>query len=201
MEEPVYVVSTKMIDEGKVHAKTEDPYEDVRKLDKDGDKTMNEENERKIVKKIAHASKAIKSRFIEEPVYVVSTKMIDEGKFIVEAKRSLHDAIMIFRRAMKNSTVVAGGGAIHICIIDKPKPCVGVVANKVELITALAYIYDGLHYGVLDFEFAPCSMMLVGAMSLAFLLYAPLVFGLAGVVAGLTLFIGMRAISGFIRHA
>ncbi|GKA43311.1 retrovirus-related pol polyprotein from transposon TNT 1-94 [Tanacetum coccineum] len=35
------------IDEGKVHAKTEDPHEDVRKLEKDGDKAINEENERK----------------------------------------------------------------------------------------------------------------------------------------------------------
>nr|GEW08700.1 protein DETOXIFICATION 45, chloroplastic-like [Tanacetum cinerariifolium] len=68
-------------------------------------------------------------------------------------------------------------------------------------ITALAYIYDGLHYGVSDFKFAACSMMLVGAMSSAFLLYAPSVFGLAGVWAGLTLFMGMRAVSGFIRLA
>ncbi|GJR20588.1 hypothetical protein Tco_0969115 [Tanacetum coccineum] len=48
MEEPVYVVSTKMIDEGKVHAKTEDPHKEVGKLEKDGDKAMNEENERRL---------------------------------------------------------------------------------------------------------------------------------------------------------
>lgn len=68
-------------------------------------------------------------------------------------------------------------------------------------ITALAYIYDGLHYGVSDFKFAAISMMLVGAMSSAFLLYAPAVFGLAGVWAGLTLFMGMRAVSGYLRLA
>lgn len=68
-------------------------------------------------------------------------------------------------------------------------------------ITALAYIYDGLHYGVSDFSFAACSMMLVGAMSSVFLLYAPSVFGLAGVWAGLTLFMGMRAVAGYIRLA
>ncbi|KAF8405452.1 hypothetical protein HHK36_010358 [Tetracentron sinense] len=34
------------------------------------------------------------------------------NEFIEEAERSLHDAIMIVRRARKNSTVVAGGGAI-----------------------------------------------------------------------------------------
>ncbi|KAL6952529.1 T-complex protein 1 subunit eta, partial [Sarracenia purpurea var. burkii] len=35
-------------------------------------------------------------------------------QFIEEAERSLHDAIMIVRRALKNSTVVAGGGAIDM---------------------------------------------------------------------------------------
>lgn len=35
-------------------------------------------------------------------------------QFIDEAERSLHDAIMIVRRAMKNAAVVAGGGAIDM---------------------------------------------------------------------------------------
>ena len=35
-------------------------------------------------------------------------------QFIDEAERSLHDAIMIVRRAIKNSFVVAGGGAIDM---------------------------------------------------------------------------------------
>nr|GMD16278.1 T-complex protein 1 subunit eta [Ipomoea batatas] len=35
-------------------------------------------------------------------------------QFIEEAERSLHDAIMIVRRAVKNSTVVASGGAIDM---------------------------------------------------------------------------------------
>eukprot|EP00898_Chlorokybus_atmophyticus_P002236 jgi/Chlat1/3012/Chrsp201S03265 len=35
-------------------------------------------------------------------------------QFIEEADRSLHDAIMIVRRAVKNSTVVPGGGAIDM---------------------------------------------------------------------------------------
>ena len=39
-------------------------------------------------------------------------------QFIEEAERSLHDAIMIVRRALKNSTVVAGGGAIDVCIYN-----------------------------------------------------------------------------------
>jgi hypothetical protein len=35
-------------------------------------------------------------------------------QFIDEAERSLHDAIMIVRRALKNASVVAGGGAIDM---------------------------------------------------------------------------------------
>ena len=35
-------------------------------------------------------------------------------QFIDEAERSLHDAIMIVRRAIKNAAVVAGGGAIDM---------------------------------------------------------------------------------------
>lgn len=41
------------------------------------------------------------------------------SQFIEEAERSLHDAIMIVRRALKNSTVVAGGGAIDVCLHPK----------------------------------------------------------------------------------
>lgn len=41
--------------------------------------------------------------------------------------------------------------------------------------------------------------MSVGAISSVFLLYAPSVFGLAGVWAGLTLFMGMRAAAGYMR--
>jgi T-complex protein 1 subunit eta len=35
-------------------------------------------------------------------------------QFIDETERSLHDSIMVVRRALKNDTVVAGGGAIEV---------------------------------------------------------------------------------------
>ncbi|KAL1827893.1 hypothetical protein ACET3Z_006305 [Daucus carota] len=66
-------------------------------------------------------------------------------------------------------------------------------------INALAFIFDGLHYGVSDFKYAAFSMMVVGAISSIFLYYAPSVFGLPGVWAGLTLFMGLRTIAGVIR--
>lgn len=66
-------------------------------------------------------------------------------------------------------------------------------------LNALAFIVDGLHYGVSDFPYAAYSMMFVGILSSAFLFYAPLTFGLYGVWTGLTLFMGLRMVAGFIR--
>ncbi|XP_073102563.1 protein DETOXIFICATION 45, chloroplastic isoform X2 [Elaeis guineensis] len=66
-------------------------------------------------------------------------------------------------------------------------------------INALAFIFDGLHYGVSDFSYSACSMMTVGALSSLFLLYAPSIFGLAGIWSGLTLFMSLRMSAGFLR--
>ncbi|GAB4853081.1 Protein DETOXIFICATION 45, chloroplastic [Ancistrocladus abbreviatus] len=66
-------------------------------------------------------------------------------------------------------------------------------------VNALAFIFDGLHYGVSDFAYAAFSMMVVGAISSAFLLYAPPVIGLRGVWLGLTLFMALRMVAGFVR--
>ncbi|KAL9391196.1 hypothetical protein Peur_015116 [Populus x canadensis] len=65
-------------------------------------------------------------------------------------------------------------------------------------INALAFIFDGLHYGVSDFPYAAKSMMLVGLISSAFLLYAPIT-GLPGVWSGLALFMGLRTAAGCVR--
>ncbi|XP_074350345.1 protein DETOXIFICATION 45, chloroplastic-like isoform X2 [Apium graveolens] len=66
-------------------------------------------------------------------------------------------------------------------------------------INALAFILDGLHYGVSDFKYAATSMMVVGAISSTFLYYAPSVYGLPGVWAGLTLFMVLRTLAGVSR--
>ncbi|GMP97354.1 hypothetical protein CsSME_00045644 [Camellia sinensis var. sinensis] len=66
-------------------------------------------------------------------------------------------------------------------------------------VNALAFIFDGLHYGVSDFPYAACSMMVVGAISSAFLLYVPSIFGLRGVWAVLALFMGLHTLAGYIR--
>jgi len=38
-------------------------------------------------------------------------------QFIEEVERSLHDAIMVVKRAVKNGEVVAGGGAVEVCFL------------------------------------------------------------------------------------
>ncbi|GAV60111.1 LOW QUALITY PROTEIN: LysM domain-containing protein/MatE domain-containing protein [Cephalotus follicularis] len=66
-------------------------------------------------------------------------------------------------------------------------------------INSLAFIFDGLHYGVSDFQYAAYSMMLVGAISSAFFLLVPSIMGLPGVWLGLTLFMGLRMAAGYYR--
>ncbi len=44
-------------------------------------------------------------------------------QFMEETERSLHDAIMIVRRAMKNDAVVAGGGAIEMELSKYLREC------------------------------------------------------------------------------
>ncbi|KAM7260858.1 hypothetical protein ACFE04_026333 [Oxalis oulophora] len=66
-------------------------------------------------------------------------------------------------------------------------------------ITAVAYIFDGLHNGISDFSYAAYAMIIVGAISSGFLLYAPSSIGLYGVWSGLALFMGLRVVAGFIR--
>ncbi|KAL9686150.1 hypothetical protein QQ045_023605 [Rhodiola kirilowii] len=64
---------------------------------------------------------------------------------------------------------------------------------------ALAFIFDGLYYGVSDFPYSARSMIMAGTISSAFLLYAPSAFGLQGVWAGLSLFMALRAAAGYYR--
>ncbi|GAB4845277.1 T-complex protein 1 subunit eta [Ancistrocladus abbreviatus] len=54
-------------------------------------------------------------------------------QFIDEAERSLHDAIMIVRRALKNSTVVPGGGAIDMEISRHLRQHARTIAGKSQL--------------------------------------------------------------------
>ncbi|CAN8276819.1 unnamed protein product [Cochlearia groenlandica] len=66
-------------------------------------------------------------------------------------------------------------------------------------ITALAFIFDGLHYGMSDFPYAAWSMMVAGGISSAYMLYAPAGLGLSGVWVGLSMLMGLRMLAGFGR--
>lgn len=66
-------------------------------------------------------------------------------QFLEETERSLHDAIMIVRRTIKNDAVVAGGGAIEMelskmlrdhsrTIAGKEQLLIGAIAKALEII-------------------------------------------------------------------
>ncbi|KAG8377074.1 hypothetical protein BUALT_Bualt09G0130600 [Buddleja alternifolia] len=64
---------------------------------------------------------------------------------------------------------------------------------------AIAFVLDGLYYGVSDFGFAAYSMVLVGLISSVFILVTAPSFGLAGVWGGLFLFMTLRVVAGALR--
>lgn len=55
-------------------------------------------------------------------------------QFIAETERSLHDAIMIVRRAIKNDAVVAGGGAIEMEISKYLRDHARTIPGKEQLL-------------------------------------------------------------------
>ncbi|KAL3244609.1 hypothetical protein MRX96_018669 [Rhipicephalus microplus] len=57
-------------------------------------------------------------------------------QFIDETERSLHDAIMIVRRALKNDAVVAGGGAVEMELSKHLRDYSRSVAGKEQLLVA-----------------------------------------------------------------
>ena len=66
-------------------------------------------------------------------------------------------------------------------------------------VNALAFVVDGLYYGVSDFGFAAYSMVLVALISSVFILVASPVLGLPGVWTGLFLFMALRVLAGIWR--
>ncbi|XP_078435943.1 MATE efflux family protein [Wolffia australiana] len=66
-------------------------------------------------------------------------------------------------------------------------------------VNALAFVFDGLYYGLSDFSYAAYSMVLVSLLSSLFLLAATPLLGLPGVWTGLFLFMLLRVLAGFWR--
>ncbi|KAL8120155.1 protein DETOXIFICATION 44, chloroplastic isoform X2 [Apium graveolens] len=68
-----------------------------------------------------------------------------------------------------------------------------------QIMNALAFVLDGLYYGVSDFEYAAYSMVLIGLISTIFIFAAAPLYGLAGVWTGLYLFMTLRVVAGIWR--
>ncbi|KAG0553502.1 hypothetical protein M758_12G017200 [Ceratodon purpureus] len=66
-------------------------------------------------------------------------------------------------------------------------------------INALAFVFDGLHYGASDFEYAAVSMMALAVPSILVLLYLPQFWGISAVWVGLTTVMTLRMLAGFWR--
>ncbi|GKV22062.1 hypothetical protein SLEP1_g31965 [Rubroshorea leprosula] len=66
-------------------------------------------------------------------------------------------------------------------------------------VNAIAFVLDGLYYGVSDFGYAAYSMVVVGLTSCAFLLVAGPTFSLPEVWTGLFFFMALRVVAGIWR--
>ncbi|XP_047321622.1 protein DETOXIFICATION 44, chloroplastic isoform X2 [Impatiens glandulifera] len=66
-------------------------------------------------------------------------------------------------------------------------------------INAIAFVIDGLYYGVSDFEYAAYSMVVIGIISSLFLILVAPAYGLVGVWMGLFLFMTLRVLAGIWR--
>ncbi|KAL4189589.1 hypothetical protein AMTRI_Chr08g166090 [Amborella trichopoda] len=84
------------------------------------------------------------------------------------------------------------------CVLEIAYSVVVFVAGS-QPINAIAFVFDGLYYGVSDFAYAAYSMVWVGLISSLFLLVAAPAFGLTGIWGGLVLFMFLRGVAGFWR--
>uniref|UniRef100_A0A453HRM6 Protein DETOXIFICATION n=1 Tax=Aegilops tauschii subsp. strangulata TaxID=200361 RepID=A0A453HRM6_AEGTS len=103
------------------------------------------------------------------------------------------------------ATLFLGFGYLTLLFTDDPA-VLDVAQSGVWFVTitqpinAIAFVFDGLYYGVSDFGYAAYSTLFAGVVASAFLLVVAPNFGLGGVWAGLTLFMGLRAVAGFWRN-
>ncbi|ESW12197.1 hypothetical protein PHAVU_008G092900 [Phaseolus vulgaris] len=82
-------------------------------------------------------------------------------------------------------------------VVDVARSGIWFIAGS-QPVNALAFVIDGLYYGVSDFGYAAYSMVLVGLISSTFLLVAAPV-GLPGVWTGLFIFMALRVAAGVWR--
>ncbi|XP_021301781.1 protein DETOXIFICATION 44, chloroplastic isoform X2 [Sorghum bicolor] len=102
------------------------------------------------------------------------------------------------------ASLFVGFGSLSLLFTDDPA-VLDVALSGVWFVTisqpvnAIAFVADGLYYGVSDFAYAAYSTFFAGAVSSMFLLVTAPKFGLSGIWAGLTLFMSLRAVAGLWR--
>ena len=74
--------------------------------------------------------------FADCPANLTSTIVLRGGseQFIAESERSVHDALMVVRRCLKSSSVVAGGGAVEMEVAKSLKEHALTIEGKGQLI-------------------------------------------------------------------
>ncbi|BAT84019.1 Protein DETOXIFICATION 44 [Vigna angularis] len=82
-------------------------------------------------------------------------------------------------------------------VVDVARSGIWFIAGS-QPVNALAFVIDGLYYGVSDYGYAAYSMVLIGLVSSTFLLVAAPV-GLPGVWTGLFIFMALRVVAGVWR--
>ncbi|KAK7294757.1 hypothetical protein RJT34_17653 [Clitoria ternatea] len=85
-------------------------------------------------------------------------------------------------------------------VLDVSRSGILFVAGS-QPVNALAFVIDGIYYGVSDFGYAAYSMVLVGLVSSVFLWVAAPVLGLPGVWTGLFIFMALRVLAGVWRFS
>ncbi|KAF8648940.1 hypothetical protein HU200_064472 [Digitaria exilis] len=129
------------------------------------------------------------------------------------AKRNYKQARMVLYRVLQvggvtgvalAATLFIGFGSLSLLFTDDPA-VLDIAQSGVWFVTisqpvnAIAFVADGLYYGVSDFAYAAYSTLFASAISSVFLLIAAPKFGLGGIWAGLTLFMSLRAVACFWR--
>jgi T-complex protein 1 subunit eta len=76
--------------------------------------------------------------FTQCPSTLTCTIVLRGGteQFIAESERSIHDALMVVKRAIQSGAVVAGGGAIEMCVSNYLRKHALEIAGKEQLIVA-----------------------------------------------------------------
>ncbi|KAK9164678.1 hypothetical protein Syun_005580 [Stephania yunnanensis] len=151
-------------------------------------------------------------------VSLLTDALASSGQAIIASSFSKHDyravkeiTFYLVKTGLLTGTflAVALGASFGILptLFTKDADVLGIVKSMALLvcasqpINALAFIADGLYYGVSDFAYAAQSMMVAGGISSVFLLYAPSKLGLTGVWLGLVLCMTLRMTAGFVRLA